>query len=94
MKHARAYEEGIRKFKACIGGAGMHTDLVPSLGNAFNQNMFPSVATEDMAYIFEEMGIDTGIDIEKLIECGRVAEALLEIKLHSQVIANNLQRIK
>ncbi len=89
-----AYEEGIRKFKACIGGAGMHTDLVPSLGNAFNQNMFPSVATEDMVYVFEEMGIDTGIDLEKLIECGRVAEDLLEKKLHSRVIASNLSSIK
>jgi len=87
-----AYEEGIRKFKACIGGAGMHTDLAPSLDNAFNQNMFPSVATEDMVYVFEEMGIDTGIDIERLIECGRNAEDLLERKLCSLVIGNNLSR--
>jgi hydroxymethylglutaryl-CoA lyase len=85
-----AYEEGIRKFKACIGGAGMHNDLAPSLGNAFKKDMFPSVATEDMVYVFEEMGIDTGIDIEKLIECGRVAEQLLEKKLNSRIIANNL----
>jgi hydroxymethylglutaryl-CoA lyase len=89
-----AYEEGIRKFKACIGGAGMHTDLVPSLGNAFSKNMFPSVGTEDLVFVFEEMGIHTGIDIEKLIECGHVAECLLGRKLHSRVIANNLQSIK
>jgi len=88
-----AYEEGIRKIKACIGGAGMHTDLIPSLANEFKNNMFPSVATEDIVYVFEEMGIDTGIDIEKLIECGRFFEGLLERKLHSQVIANNLSSI-
>ena len=85
-----AYEEGAYKFKACIGGAGMHTDLSKAINNELNQDMFQSVPTEDLVYVFEEMGIHTGVDINKLIECGRFAEDLLERKLNSRVIASSL----
>jgi len=85
-----AYEEGVYKFKACIGGAGMHTDLSKAINNELNQDMFQSVPTEDLVYVFEEMGIHTGVDINKLIECGRFAEDLLERKLNSRVIASSL----
>jgi len=89
-----AYEEGIRKFKACIGGAGRYLDLRVSEGNELIENMFPSIPTEDLVYAFEEMGIHTGVDFNMLIECGMFAEKLLKRELHSLVIANNLRLTK
>ncbi|HET7656035.1 MAG TPA: hydroxymethylglutaryl-CoA lyase, partial [Luteimonas sp.] len=36
-----------------------------------------NVATEDVAYMLHGMGIDTGIDLEKLVETGRWLAAQL-----------------
>ena len=85
-----AYEEGIRKFKTCISGTGRQMDLGSSNGKEIIQTVFPTVATEDMIYVFEEMGIHTNIDFSKLIKCGLFAENILEKKLHSLVIQNHL----
>jgi len=83
---------GIYKFKACLGGAGRHTDLSGVAEKKANDNMFPSVPTEDMAYAFEEIGIHTGIDVNKLIASGRLLEGILEKKLYSKVVANNISK--
>jgi hypothetical protein len=48
------------------------------------------LATEDLVYAFEEMGIRTGIDVDRLIECGRFLESLLEMKLHSRILSSGL----
>jgi len=85
-----AYEEGIRTFKTCIGGTGRQMDLHRAEGSEFNQTIFPTLATEDLVYVFEEMGIHTNIDFSKLIKCGLFAENILEKKLHSLVIQNHL----
>ena len=85
-----AYEEGIRKFKTCIAGTGRQMYLGSSKEKEFNQTIFPTVATEDLVYVFEEMGIRTNIDFSKLIKCGLFAEDILEKKLHSLVIQNHL----
>jgi hydroxymethylglutaryl-CoA lyase len=85
-----AYEEGIGKFKTCIGGTGRQMDLNNGEGNEFNQTIFPTVATEDVVYAFEEMGIRTNINFPELIKCGLFAENILGKKLHSLVIKNHL----
>jgi len=87
-----SYNVGIYKFKACLGGAGRHTDLSGVAEKKANDNMFPSVPTEDMAYAFEEIGIHTGIDVNKLIASGRLLEGILEKKLYSKVVANNISK--
>ena len=33
-----------------------------------------NVPTEDLVYLFEEMGIKTGIDFDRLLECVKIAE--------------------
>jgi hypothetical protein len=33
-----------------------------------------NVPTEDLVYLFEEMGIRTGIDFDRLLECVKIAE--------------------
>ncbi len=86
-----AYESGVRVFKSSLGGAGVHNHfrtVIPekSLGKSYPHGL----ATEDIVYGFEEMGITTGIDIDRLIECGRFLEKLLGTKLYSRVRSSGL----
>lgn len=56
---AVAAECGITNFETSVGGLGGCPFAPGSEGNA---------ATEDTVYMFEQMGVETGIDLEKLIE--------------------------
>jgi len=86
-----AFEEGVRTFKSCLGGSGVHSDLrLSSRGAALNQSRSPNVPTEDLVYMFEKMGVSTGIDLDRLIACGRIMEEILESRLQSRVLANGL----
>src|SRR6185295_5231003 len=53
-----AYEEGVRTFDASLGGLG---------GCPYAPGASGNVVTEDLVFMFEAMGVRTGIDIEKLI---------------------------
>ena len=53
-----AFEEGIRGFDASMAGLGGCPHAPGASGN---------VVTEDLAMMFEAMGLRTGIDLEKLI---------------------------
>ena len=44
-----------------------------------------NVCTEDLAGMLEEMGIDTGIDLEKLIDAAKLFEKILEKELYGFV---------
>ncbi len=88
-----AYEEGVRTFKTSLGGAGIHSDLkLASKGKAFNQTQSPNIPTEDLVYVFEKMGVSTGIDVDRLIECGRTMEDILESRQASRVLARGLSQ--
>src|SRR4249920_612088 len=52
-----AYEEGVRHFDSSLGGLG---------GCPFAPGASGNVITEDLVFMFESMGIQTGIDLEKL----------------------------
>ncbi|MEA3509994.1 MAG: hydroxymethylglutaryl-CoA lyase, partial [Actinomycetota bacterium] len=60
-----AYAAGVSVLDASIGGAG---------GCPFAPNATGNVATEDLIYLFERMGIETGIDPERMIETTRWLE--------------------
>jgi len=63
-----AYEEGIEVFDSSQGGLGGCPASPGASGN---------VVTEDLVYMFEAMGVETGIDLEALIECRKyLAEGL------------------
>ena len=86
-----AYESGIRVFKSSLGGAGVHgyfRTAIPekSLGKSEPHGL----ATEDLVYAFEEMGIATGIDIDRLVQCGRFLERLMGLRLHSRIWSSGL----
>jgi hydroxymethylglutaryl-CoA lyase len=53
-----AYDVGVRTFDASLGGLG---------GCPFAPGASGNVVTEDLVFMFEAMGVRTGIDIEKLI---------------------------
>jgi hydroxymethylglutaryl-CoA lyase len=53
-----AYEVGVRTFDSSLGGLG---------GCPYAPGASGNVVTEDLVFMFEAMGIRTGVDIEKLI---------------------------
>jgi hydroxymethylglutaryl-CoA lyase len=53
-----AWEAGIRRFDACLGGIG---------GCPYAPGASGNVATEDVAYLFASMGVATGQDFDRLI---------------------------
>jgi hydroxymethylglutaryl-CoA lyase len=54
-----AYEEGVRHFDSSMGGLG---------GCPFAPGASGNVITEDLVFMFESMGLDTGIDLERLFK--------------------------
>src|SRR5574341_628577 len=52
-----AYEEGVRHFDSSMGGLG---------GCPFAPGASGNVITEDLVFMFESMGLKTGIDLQKL----------------------------
>jgi hydroxymethylglutaryl-CoA lyase len=86
-----AYESGVRVFKSCLGGAGVHGYFRTVIDQDSLGKVDPyALATEDIVYAFEEMGIPTGIDMDRLIDCGRFLEELLGLRLHSRVRLSGL----
>ncbi|MDP3189898.1 hydroxymethylglutaryl-CoA lyase, partial [Rhodoferax sp.] len=53
-----AYDVGVRTFDASLGGLG---------GCPYAPGASGNVVTEDLVFMFEAMGVHTGVDIEKLI---------------------------
>jgi hydroxymethylglutaryl-CoA lyase len=79
-----AYEAGIRTFDASQAGLGGCPYAPGATGN---------VVTEDLVYMFESMGVRTGIDLEKLMEGRRVlAEAFPAEPLYGYVSAVGLPK--
>jgi hydroxymethylglutaryl-CoA lyase len=69
-------ECGIRDFDASVGGLGGCPYAPGAAGN---------LATEDLVYTLAGMGIDTGVDMEKVWHAGQVAEAICGRSLPGKV---------
>ena len=63
-----AFEEGVREFDASLGGLGGCPYAPKATGN---------VVTEDLAFMFEAMGIATGIDLDALVKVREIVAAAL-----------------
>src|SRR2546430_8673449 len=57
-----ALEEGVVSLDASVGGAG---------GCPFAPKATGNIATADLLYLLRGMGVETGIDLDALIECSR-----------------------
>src|SRR2546430_5040808 len=65
-----AYEEGVRHFDSSLGGLG---------GCPFAPGASGNVITEDLVFMFESMGVSTGIDFDALLKArGLLVQAIPE----------------
>jgi isopropylmalate/homocitrate/citramalate synthase len=71
-----AIETGARVLDSSIGGLG---------GCPFAPNATGNIATEDLVYLLEEMGVQTGINLEALIEVSNWLETVMGRKLPGMV---------
>jgi len=69
-------ELGIRDFDASVAGIGGCPYAPGAAGN---------LATEDLVYMLDGLGVKTGVDLERLIEAGRVAETIIGRHLPGKV---------
>jgi hydroxymethylglutaryl-CoA lyase len=72
-----ALQEGITVFDGSIGGLG---------GCPYAPGASGNVATEDLVNMMEEMGIETGIELERLIDCAKYAGEIIKKDLPGHLI--------
>jgi hydroxymethylglutaryl-CoA lyase len=89
-----ALQAGMTNFESTLGGIGGQpanfVDGVPVSGtgayyykDAGNVGL---VCTEDMVVMMDEMGIDTGLNIDRVLKTGRMVEKILGKRLRSETI--------
>ncbi len=72
-----ALQLGVTDFDASVGGLG---------GCPYAPGASGNLATEELVHMVEDMGIDTGVDLEALIAVARDAERIVGRELPSQVL--------
>lgn len=70
-----ALEVGVWNFQSSVAGLG---------GCPYAKGATGNVATEDVVYMLQGMGIETGIDLDKLIDAGKFISDALGRKPHSR----------
>jgi hydroxymethylglutaryl-CoA lyase len=74
-----ALKMGVTQFDSTVGGLG-GCPFAGQKGAAGN------ICTEELVLLCEEMGIETGVDLDALIEVGRMAEEIVGHQLPSELI--------
>ena len=72
-----ALEAGVRSFESSFGELG---------GCPVPRGATGNVASEDLVSMLHEMGYETGIDLERLVDCARAAQEVLGRPLGSHVL--------
>jgi len=72
-----ALELGVDDFDASVGGLG---------GCPYAPGASGNIATEELVYMVEDMGVGTGIDLAAMIETAGAAERIVGRELSSQVL--------
>jgi hydroxymethylglutaryl-CoA lyase len=72
-----AMQLGVADFDASVGGLG---------GCPYAPGASGNVATEELVHLIEDMGVDTGIDLDAMIAAAEVAERIVGRTLPSQVL--------
>jgi len=68
---------GVREYESSIAGLG---------GCPFAPGATGNICTEDLVYLLEESGFDTGIDLDALIDVARRVESVIGRQLPGQVM--------
>ena len=71
-----ALQMGVWNFQSSVAGLG---------GCPYAKGATGNVATEDVVYLLQGMGIETGIDLDKLVDAGAFISAYLGRKSNSRV---------
>ena len=81
-------EMGVTMFDACVAGLG-------GCPFAAHKGAAGNVCTEDLVFMCQEMGIETGIDLDKMIECAQLAEEIVGHPLPGSVkMGGNLEKLR
>lgn len=72
-----ALEVGVSRFDASVGGIG---------GCPFAPGAPGNVCTEDMVHMLHEMGVETGINLPRIVSCARSLEQLLGHEVPGQTV--------
>ncbi len=91
-----ALQAGIQIFEGTLGGLGGQPanflDRVPVAGTGAYYYRDPNVvglqSIEDMTVMMDEMGIETGIDVDRLLDLGSMMEKTVGRRLRSESILN------
>jgi len=74
-----ALQEGITEIDASLGGLG---------GSPFADGAAGNVATEDVVHLLDDLGVETGVDLGRLLEASALLRDLLGRPLPSAVAAS------
>jgi len=69
-------QAGVTIYDGSVGGLG---------GCPYAKGATGNIATEDLVHMLHEMGIETGVDLERLIECAKLAQDLVGRPLEAHV---------
>jgi hydroxymethylglutaryl-CoA lyase len=91
-----ALEAGMTNFESTMGGIGGQpanfVSGVPVAGTGAyyykDPNLVGLVSTEDMVVMMDEMGIETGLDIDRILNIGNMVERIVGRRLRSESIKN------
>lgn len=72
-----AWQAGITRFDASLGGLG---------GCPFAPGASGNVCTEDLVHMFEEMGVDTGVNLDALLDVAATLPDLIGHDVPGQVV--------
>ncbi len=70
-------DAGVKNYDASVGGLGGCPYAPGATGN---------IATEDLIYMLEEMGLRTGVNLDELLKCAKFASNLVDHDLPSHVL--------
>jgi hydroxymethylglutaryl-CoA lyase len=73
-----AWERGVSRFDTSVGGLGGSPFAAGSAGN---------LATEDLVHLLDDLGVTTGIDLERLLEASAIAARTVGHEVPSRVAA-------
>jgi hydroxymethylglutaryl-CoA lyase len=73
-----ALEEGVSSFESAFGELG---------GSPLTPGATGNISTEDLVSMLHEMGVETGIDLDRLLEASRAAQELLGRPLGAHVLS-------
>jgi hydroxymethylglutaryl-CoA lyase len=89
-----AMQAGIVRFESTLGGTGGQPanffDGSPVAGTGAYYYQDPNnvglVATEDLVVMLDEMGIETGLDVDRVLATGKMVERIIGRRLRSETV--------